>query len=60
MPSRVLFLPLSSWPLKSHLKIDCAENKGVILKREIQIKELQDILPKHAAEPENHEDGLYI
>lgn len=36
------------------------ENKGVILKREIQIKELQDLLPKHAAEPENHEDGLYI
>jgi hypothetical protein len=38
----------------------CTENKGVILKREIQIKELQDLLPKHAAEPENHEDGLYI
>jgi hypothetical protein len=39
-----------------------AENKGVIIKREIQIKELQDLLPKHVAEPveEEADDGLYI
>jgi predicted nucleic acid-binding Zn-ribbon protein len=38
------------------------ENKGVIIKREIQIKELQDLLPKHVAEPVEVEadDGLYI